>query len=316
MVLPALCLGTAAAANVARTTRSCMLDVLGSDYVRTALAKGLAGRAIVLKHALKNAMIPVVTVAGLQLGILLGGTVVVEEVFTLPGRGPPRPLVDLPARLPGDAEHDPVHRDALHGPQPGRRSVVRLPGAPHPVRGLSGREPARRRRGSEERRRTHEGPGPVRAARAPPRRGARGGAAARGRGRRPHGGERRLPQLSPRRRRQLAGHPAPDRARRRGLGDRRGGRSRRPEPQGRRPRDPLLGADLRALPLLRHRPAEPLREPPARKGRAPRGHHAPVARGKARLPVRPRRHLRLAHGGGGVERDPRSVPTCRSTARR
>jgi peptide/nickel transport system permease protein len=87
MVLPALCLGTAAAANVARTTRSCMLDVLNSDYVRTALAKGLAGRAIVLKHALKNAMIPVVTVVGLQLGILLGGTVVVEEVFTLPGVG-------------------------------------------------------------------------------------------------------------------------------------------------------------------------------------------------------------------------------------
>jgi peptide/nickel transport system permease protein len=87
MVLPALCLGTAAAANVARTTRSCMLDVLNSDYVRTALAKGLAGKAVVLKHALKNAMIPVVTVVGLQLGILLGGTVVVEEVFTLPGIG-------------------------------------------------------------------------------------------------------------------------------------------------------------------------------------------------------------------------------------
>jgi peptide/nickel transport system permease protein len=87
MVLPALCLGTAAAANVARTTRSCMLDVLRSEYVRTALAKGLAGRAVVLKHALSNAMIPIVTVAGLQVGILLGGTVVVEEVFTLPGVG-------------------------------------------------------------------------------------------------------------------------------------------------------------------------------------------------------------------------------------
>jgi peptide/nickel transport system permease protein len=87
MLLPALCLGTAAAANVARTTRSCMLDVLRSDYVRTALAKGIAGRAVVWKHALKNAMIPVVTVVGLQIGILLGGTVVVEEVFTLPGVG-------------------------------------------------------------------------------------------------------------------------------------------------------------------------------------------------------------------------------------
>jgi peptide/nickel transport system permease protein len=87
MLLPALCLGTASAANIARTTRSCMLDVLGSEYIRTAAAKGLAGHLVVLKHALRNAPIPVVTVAGLQIGILLGGTVVVEEVFTLPGIG-------------------------------------------------------------------------------------------------------------------------------------------------------------------------------------------------------------------------------------
>ena len=87
MLLPAVCLGTASAANIARTTRACMLDVLRSEYIRTAAAKGLAGRAVVLKHALKNALIPIVTVAGLQMGILLGGTVVVEEVFTLPGVG-------------------------------------------------------------------------------------------------------------------------------------------------------------------------------------------------------------------------------------
>jgi len=87
MVLPALCLGTASAANIARTTRACMLDVLRSEYIRTAAAKGLAERLVVLKHALKNALIPIVTVAGLQMGILLGGTVVVEEVFTLPGIG-------------------------------------------------------------------------------------------------------------------------------------------------------------------------------------------------------------------------------------
>src|SRR2546430_1867388 len=87
MALPALCLGTASAANIARTTRSCMLDVLRSEYIRTASAKGLADRLVVLKHALKNALIPIVTVAGLQIGILLGGTVVVEEVFTLPGVG-------------------------------------------------------------------------------------------------------------------------------------------------------------------------------------------------------------------------------------
>src|SRR5207253_8934144 len=87
MLLPALCLGTASAANIARTTRACMLDVLRSEYIRTAAAKGLADRAVVLKHALKNALIPIVTVAGLQMGILLGGTVVVAEVFTLPGVG-------------------------------------------------------------------------------------------------------------------------------------------------------------------------------------------------------------------------------------
>ena len=87
MVLPAICLGTASAANIARITRACMLDVLRSEYIRTASAKGLTRRLVVLKHALKNALIPIVTVAGLQIGILLGGTVVVEEVFTLPGVG-------------------------------------------------------------------------------------------------------------------------------------------------------------------------------------------------------------------------------------
>jgi peptide/nickel transport system permease protein len=87
MLLPALCLGTSSAANIARTTRASMLDVLRSEYIRTAAAKGLGGRLVILKHALKNALIPIVTVAGLQVGILLGGTVVVEEVFTLPGVG-------------------------------------------------------------------------------------------------------------------------------------------------------------------------------------------------------------------------------------
>ena len=87
MLLPALCLGTASAANIARTTRACMLDVLRSEYIRTAAAKGLRPRLVVLKHALRNAFIPIVTVVGLQIGILLGGSVVVEEVFTLPGIG-------------------------------------------------------------------------------------------------------------------------------------------------------------------------------------------------------------------------------------
>src|SRR5215470_11521715 len=77
MLLPAICLGTASAANIARTTRAGMLDVMRSEYIRTAAAKGLAQRLVTYKHALRNALIPIVTVAGLQLGILLGGTVVV-----------------------------------------------------------------------------------------------------------------------------------------------------------------------------------------------------------------------------------------------
>src|SRR5688572_9380631 len=87
MLLPAICLGTASAANIARTTRASMLEVLRSEYIRTASAKGLTRRLVILKHALRNALIPIVTVAGLQIGILLGGAVVIEEVFTLPGVG-------------------------------------------------------------------------------------------------------------------------------------------------------------------------------------------------------------------------------------
>lgn len=87
MVLPSLSLGTVLAANVMRMTRSALLDVLSRDYVRTARSKGLRERAVILRHALKNALIPVITVSGLQIGYLLGGAVIVEQVFTLPGVG-------------------------------------------------------------------------------------------------------------------------------------------------------------------------------------------------------------------------------------
>src|SRR4051794_35203435 len=87
MALPALCLGTSASASVMRMTRSCLLDVLRQDYIRTAEAKGLRERAVVMRHAVKNAMIPVVTILGLQVGSLLGGSVIVESVFGLPGIG-------------------------------------------------------------------------------------------------------------------------------------------------------------------------------------------------------------------------------------
>lgn len=86
-ILPAVTLGVGAAASIARFTRASMLEVLGQDYIRTARAKGLAEAKVNLMHALKNAMIPVITVTGLQFGFLLGGTVVIESVFAWPGIG-------------------------------------------------------------------------------------------------------------------------------------------------------------------------------------------------------------------------------------
>jgi ABC-type dipeptide/oligopeptide/nickel transport system permease component len=87
LVLPAVVLSALPLATIARITRSAMLDVLASDYVRTARAKGLAEASVVYRHALKNALIPVLTLVGLQLGLLIGGAVVVETVFAWPGLG-------------------------------------------------------------------------------------------------------------------------------------------------------------------------------------------------------------------------------------
>lgn len=87
LVLPALTLGLVQAAFVARMTRSSVLEVLQEEYVRTARAKGLAPRVVVYKHALRNAMIPIVIVIGLYMGILLGGSVLTEVVFSRPGLG-------------------------------------------------------------------------------------------------------------------------------------------------------------------------------------------------------------------------------------
>ncbi len=87
MVLPALSLGLILAAATVRITRSTMLEVLGRDYVRTARAKGLPEPKVRYRHALRNALIPIVTVVGLQFGTLLGGAVIIEQVFSLPGLG-------------------------------------------------------------------------------------------------------------------------------------------------------------------------------------------------------------------------------------
>jgi peptide/nickel transport system permease protein len=87
MALPSLALGTAVAAVFMRMTRSTLLEVMRQDYIRTARAKGLREPGVVWSHALKNSLIPLITVAGVQVGYLLGGVVVTEEVFTLPGVG-------------------------------------------------------------------------------------------------------------------------------------------------------------------------------------------------------------------------------------
>ena len=91
-ILPSLTLGAAVAAVMARFTRSSFIDILKEDYVRTARAKGLGEASVVFKHGLRNALIPVVTMMGLQFGFLLGGSIVVEVVFNWPGMG--RLLVD------------------------------------------------------------------------------------------------------------------------------------------------------------------------------------------------------------------------------
>ena len=92
MILPAVTLGTGGAAVIARMTRSTMLEVIRQDYIRTARAKGQVESVITNKHALKNALIPVVTIIGLQFGFLLGGAVLTETVFSIPGLG--RLMVD------------------------------------------------------------------------------------------------------------------------------------------------------------------------------------------------------------------------------
>ena len=87
LVMPSLALGLSLMAMFARLTRSVMLEILGMDYIRTARAKGLVERLVIAKHAFKNALIPIVTVAGMQFGFLLGGTVIIETVFAWPGVG-------------------------------------------------------------------------------------------------------------------------------------------------------------------------------------------------------------------------------------
>jgi peptide/nickel transport system permease protein len=86
-VIPALVVGTGLAASLSRMTRSAVLEVLREDYIRTARAKGLAGRVVLLRHTLRSSLIPIITLFGIQVGVVIAGTVVVENVFNLPGLG-------------------------------------------------------------------------------------------------------------------------------------------------------------------------------------------------------------------------------------
>jgi peptide/nickel transport system permease protein len=87
MIMPAFVLGNAIAAVIMRHTRSAMLQVLAQDYVRTARAKGLRERKVIMKHAFRNALTPVITLGALELGALLSGAVLTEQIFTVPGFG-------------------------------------------------------------------------------------------------------------------------------------------------------------------------------------------------------------------------------------
>jgi peptide/nickel transport system permease protein len=87
MAVPAVILGTSLSAVTMRLTRTMLLEVLRQDYIRTALAKGLSERLVVVRHALRNALIPVVTLVGLQAPLLIGGAVIMEQIFVIPGMG-------------------------------------------------------------------------------------------------------------------------------------------------------------------------------------------------------------------------------------
>jgi peptide/nickel transport system permease protein len=94
-IVPAILLGMALSGVTMRMTRTMMLEVMRQDYIRTSWAKGLKEQVVVVRHALKNALIPIVTIVGLQMPIVLGGTVVIEQIFSLPGIG--RLLLDAVA---------------------------------------------------------------------------------------------------------------------------------------------------------------------------------------------------------------------------
>ena len=128
-LLPALAVGYRSSALIMRITRSALLEVLREDYVRTAQAKGQSPRVVVWRHALQNAMLPVVTVIGIEFAFMIGGLVVTESVFNLPGRGAVPGRGDPVAGLPDGAEPGDVHRHRRDPGEPGGGHALRRPGS-------------------------------------------------------------------------------------------------------------------------------------------------------------------------------------------
>ena len=175
IILPAVILGTGLAAVIMRQTRSSMLESLSTDYVRTARAKGLRSGVVVGRHALRNSLIVVVTIVGLQLGGLISGAVVTEQIFGLPGFGKMTDRRGVPARLPGDPGRRADHGHRVHRHQlPGRPAL--LADRPAHPRGRGGsmtatqaptrRPPSRHRREAGRQSRVHPAAAPQPAGRA------------------------------------------------------------------------------------------------------------------------------------------------------
>ena len=137
LILPAIVLGTVPLAVIARQTRSAMLEVLGEDYVRTARAKGLPPSRVIGLHALRNALIPVVTVIGLLIGTLFGGAILTETIFAWPGVGKWLVDFDRAPRLPLGPGRGGADRQHRHAGQSRRRPALRPDQPPHPARELS-----------------------------------------------------------------------------------------------------------------------------------------------------------------------------------
>ena len=138
LILPTIALGTIPMAVIARMTRSSMLEVLGEEYIRVARAKGLAPMRVIMVHALRNALIPVITVIGLQVGVLFAGAILTETIFSWPGIGKwivealnRRELPDHSGRYPDDCLRG-------YGGQSARRSDVWGDQSPHPAQAFKG----------------------------------------------------------------------------------------------------------------------------------------------------------------------------------